>query len=111
MKKVIRPAAREDILRQYRYYLVEEGNLIAAERFLKAVKATVTQVCRRPGLGAPKALKNPRLSGLRSWPVEGFSAIRVYYLVSEKLVRVVRVLHGKRDITAILENEPPDDQQ
>jgi toxin ParE1/3/4 len=82
---------------------------VAAERFLKAVKATVVQVCKRPGLGVPITLKNPILSGLRSWPVAGFPAIRVYYLVSEKLVRVVRVLHGKRDISAVLENEPPDD--
>jgi len=40
---------------------------------------------------------------MRSWPVKGFSVIRVYYLVSRGAVRVVRVLHGKRDIKSILE--------
>lgn len=80
---------------------------MAAERFMKAVRAAVGQVCKRLGL-VPITLKNPVLSGLRSWPVAGFPAIRVYYLVSEKLVRVVRVLHGKRDLSAVLENEPPD---
>jgi toxin ParE1/3/4 len=109
VKNFIRPAARDDILRQYRYYLIEENSPIAAERFLKAVKTAIVQVCKRPGLGVPITLSNPRLAGLRSWPVAGFPVIRVYYLVSENLVRVVRVLHGKRDISTVLENEPPDD--
>jgi plasmid stabilization system protein ParE len=42
---------------------------------------------------------------VRSSPLRGFSEIRVYYLVSEQTVRVVRVLHGKRDIDAMLEVE------
>ena len=50
-------------------------------------------------------LNNVRLAGLRSWPVKGFSDIRIYYLASEKLVRIVRVLHGKRDIPFMLEIE------
>jgi len=44
--------------------------------------------------------------GLRSWPVKDFSAIRVYYLTSEKMLRIVRVLHGQRDINPMLEDEP-----
>ena len=105
MKSFISPAAREDIVRQYRYLLLEQSSPLAAERFLKAVRMSIRQVSKRPGVGAPIALKNPRLAGIRSWPVEGFSSIRVYYLVAEKRLRVVRVLHGKRDINLILENE------
>lgn len=105
MKFIIRPTAREDILRQYRYYLIEEGAEAAAERFLDAVQAAIQQLCKRPGIGTPKALHNPVLIGLRSWPVKGFPAICVYYLTSEKLLRIVRVLHGKRDIAPMLEDE------
>jgi len=36
--------------------------------------------------------------------MRGFSDIRVY-LVSEQVLRVVRVLHGKRDIDPMLETE------
>jgi plasmid stabilization system protein ParE len=70
-----------------------------------AVQSAIAQVCRHPEIGAPKVLKNLKLAGLRSWPVRGFSDIRVYYLVSEKILRVVRVLHGKRDINPMLEIE------
>lgn len=56
-------------------------------------------------MGAPKQLRNRRLAGLRSWPVSAFEKIRIYYLVEDGILRIVRVLHGNRDIARILENE------
>jgi hypothetical protein len=35
----------------------------------------------------------------------GFEAIRIYYLVDEGAIRVIRILHGKRDVKRILEGE------
>jgi plasmid stabilization system protein ParE len=88
VKFVIRPAAREDILRQYQYYLIEAENERVAALFLSAVQSTIAQVCRQPGIGVPKELRNLKLVGLRSSPVRGFSDIRVYYLVSEQTLQV-----------------------
>ena len=105
MKSSIRPAAREDILRQFRYYLIEQDAEQVAERFLAAVEETVHELCQHPRMGAPRFFKNPALAGLRTWPVKGFPAIRIYYLCDEEAVRVVRVLHGKRDISPLLEME------
>lgn len=110
MKATVRPAAREDILRQYRYYLLEEEAEEVAARFLEAAQESIRQLCVRPGMGSPRAFANPALDGLRSWPVQGFSAIRIYYVVAGKTLRVVRVLHGKRDIHALLENESTEPQ-
>ena len=110
MKFVILPAAREDILRQYRYYLLEKDAGEAAENFLAAVQNAIQQICRRPGIGSSKVLNHPVLEGLRSASIKGFAAIRVYYLNSEKALRVIRILHGKRDIASILENEPIDSE-
>jgi toxin ParE1/3/4 len=104
MKFAIRTAAREDILRQYQYYLGEVNETVA-EKFLKAIESAIAQVCRHPGIGVPKLLSNSKLTGLRSWSVRGFPEIHVYYLVSEEVLRVVRVLHGKRDIDPLLETE------
>jgi len=101
----IRSHAQADILRQYEYYLIEKDAEAAAIRFLLAVQAAVVQVCKQPGIGTPKALDNRRLAGLRSWPVKGFSEIRIYYIVSDDVVRVIRVLHGRRDIDPMLEAE------
>jgi toxin ParE1/3/4 len=103
VKYVIRSGARRDILRQYEWYLVEKDAEEVAKRFIAAVDAAVAEICRQPGIGAPKRLSNAKLVGLRSWPVKGFPEIRVYYLTAEGVVRVVRVLHGKRDIVPLLE--------
>ena len=105
MKHTIRPAARDDILRQFRYYLVNQDRPEVANRFVEAVDKTVEKILRTPNAGAPKQLFNPLLAGLRSWPVEDFEDIRVYYLTEKDEVRIVRVLHGKRDIQRILERE------
>ena len=105
MKYVIRPDAKDDIIRQFRYYLLADA-LEAATRFLDAVDESISQLCRMPESGAPKRLKNPLLAGLRSWPVKGFEQVRIYYIVEDKVLRVVRVLHGRRDIRAILEHTP-----
>lgn len=45
--------------------------------------------------------------GNPSWPVPGFEDIRVYYLAQQDVVRIVRVLHGKRDLKRILRREDP----
>ncbi len=58
-----------------------------------------------PETGAPRISSNPILSDLRSWPVKGFEDIRIYYLIQEEEIRIVRVLHGRRDIQNILEND------
>jgi toxin ParE1/3/4 len=108
LKPIILPAARDDILRQFRYYLVEQDTPKVAERFLSAVRRTMEQIIRTPQGGAPKRLSREALQGLRSWPVKGFEEVRVYYLFYEASVRVVRVLHGKRDINNILEKESDD---
>ncbi len=55
-----------------------------------------------PEAGPPRASSDPRLAGLRAWPIKGFDDFRIYYLVGAEGVIVVRVLHGKRDIEAAL---------
>jgi toxin ParE1/3/4 len=101
----VRSSAREDILRQYSYYLIDKDAPGAAERFLEGVEASIELLCQMPRAGAPKMLENPRLTGLRSWPVSGFGAMRIYYLYNHDELRIVRVLHGKRDVNPLLEEE------
>ena len=97
-------------LLQFEYYLKENAADVAA-RYLQAVEKAVEQLLEMPGMGAPKALKNSSLAGLRSWPVSGFEEIRVYYRIHQDTVRVIRVLHGRRDIKRILEKESHDVRQ
>jgi toxin ParE1/3/4 len=105
VKPTIRPAARDDILRQYRYLLVDQDNPEVAERFLRAVARTMEEIAKMPHIGAPKRVSQEALRGLRSWRVKGFDDLRIYYLLQEKWIQVVRVLHRKRDINSILGKE------
>lgn len=107
MIAVIRPQARDDLIRQFRWYLVERDAPDAAFRFVDAVESSIEALIRMPDMGAPKPLKNPALSGLRSWPVKGFDEILIFYLVEGETLRVVRVLHGRRDVNRILERDQP----
>jgi toxin ParE1/3/4 len=108
VKPFVQASARADILRQYRYYL-DQNLPDVAERFLLAVKHAIDATIATPDAGAPKHLDNPHLAGLRTWPIQGFDELRVYYLVRDDFLTVVRVLHGRRDIGSILENQRVDD--
>jgi toxin ParE1/3/4 len=74
-------------------------------RFREAVRRTIRALQRHPYVGAHYRSANPKLPNLRSWPVTGFEAIRAYYTVEDEMIQVIRILHGKRDVRHILENE------
>jgi toxin ParE1/3/4 len=105
VKSVIRPRARDDIIRQFRWYLVEQDAPDAAFRFVDAVEESVRQLVRMPDMGAPREIRNPALKGLRAWPVKEFEEFLIFYVAQEDTVRVIRVLHGKRDLDRILKKE------
>jgi len=111
VKALIRPRAQDDILRQFRWYLVEQDAPDAAFRFVEAVEASVEQLVRMPNMGAPRKLRNPALKGLRIWPVKDFDDFLIFYVVAGDTVRVIRILHGKRDVDRILKKESGDDDK
>ena len=74
-----------------------------ADRFKDAVRRTVESLRQHPRVGARYRLSAPQLHNLRSWPVAGFEAIRIYDLLDSEPIHVIRVLQGKRDLKRILE--------
>jgi toxin ParE1/3/4 len=109
VKLVVFPFARVDIRDQVEYYFDLELPEIG-DRFLAAVNNAVSAALRTPKAGAPKRVRNPRLAGLRSWPVKGFDEFRVYYIVHDNdVLAVIRVLHDKRDVGTILDAQTVDD--
>jgi plasmid stabilization system protein ParE len=76
-----------------------------AVRFRDAVRATVQSLCQHPFVGPHCPSGNPHLQNLRLWPVAGFEAIRIYHLPDEDAIRVIRILHGKRDVKRNLKRE------
>jgi toxin ParE1/3/4 len=48
-------------------------------------------------MGAPLALRSPKLAGLRKWVVSGFENVLIFYLPCPGGVSIVRVLHAAQD--------------
>ena len=105
MKITYCQASRDDVTRQFRYYLVKLDLPEIAIRFKEAIKTTAKTIQEQPRAAPPCRLRNPQLQNLRSWPVTGFDAIRFYFLVDDDTVRVIRILHGKRDVRKIMDQE------
>jgi toxin ParE1/3/4 len=105
VKVSYRQAARDDLVRQFRYYLTVIDLPEIAIRFRDAVRQTLQSLRQHPLVGPRCFSGNPQLRNLRSWPVVGFEAIRIYYLADEEVLHVIRILHGKRDVKRILEDE------
>jgi plasmid stabilization system protein ParE len=106
LRCVSTPAADLDAEAIAEFYAQESGEDLVV-RFLLALDEASEFIRRHPDAGSPRRFENPRLKGLRSWPVPGFEDVRMYYLRSgENTLRIVRILHGKRDINRILEREP-----
>jgi plasmid stabilization system protein ParE len=103
VKVFYRQAASDDVVRQFRYYLLDQNLPEIALRFRDAVWHTVDSLREHPLVGARYASRKPELQNLRSWPVAEFEAVRIYYLAESDALHVIRVLHGKRDVKRILE--------
>lgn len=99
----LRPRANEDLAEHVRYLSGESAGL--AVRFIDAVLAALDTLRAHPEMGAPRAWRDERLSGLRTWPVPGFERWLIFYRLTEASVDVVRVLHGARDLPEVLRED------
>ena len=108
MKVSYRQSARDDFVRQFRHYLIVVDLPEVAIRFRDAVRQTVQSLSQHPLVGPRYFSSKTQLQNLRSWPVSGFEAIRIYYVPDGEVVHVIRILHGKRDVKRLLEDEGED---
>lgn len=105
LRCVSTPAANRDAEELAEFYGEQSGEDLVL-RFLLALDHASDFIRQNPEAGSPREARHPRLQGLRSWPVPGFTDVRIYYLLAdESTVRIVRILHGKRDLPRILEDE------
>jgi len=97
--------AHNDLVRQFRYYLLTCNLPGIALRFEDAVEQTIRSLCQMPLIGPHYPLANKQLQNLRSWPIIGFEAIRIYYVVDQDMdtIHIIRAIHSKRDVRNILE--------
>ncbi|HVC80627.1 MAG TPA: type II toxin-antitoxin system RelE/ParE family toxin [Chloroflexota bacterium] len=96
---IVHSAARSDVI-DIAYYIAEDS-LTAADRFVEAVDAAYSRLADMPEIGAAREYGDPALKGMRMWPVPGSPKHLIFYRATATEVRIVRVLHGARDLARI----------
>ena len=95
-------------------YQIAEDSLAASRRFTAAAEEAYEMLAEMPGVGASREFNNPRLSGLRMFPVQGFRNYLIFYQATDVEITIIRVLHGARDIESLFstgeteDDEPPE---
>jgi toxin ParE1/3/4 len=72
-----------------------------ALRFVIASESTFRFILHNPGVGQLCNFSDPILSGVRVWRIDGFPNHLIYFKPTDRGVKIVRVLHGARDIDTL----------
>ena len=100
---VQRRAARQDILDIVAYIAADNPN--AAQALYDAYEHALETLAASPEIGRLYRTDNPELRGIRAWQIGRFRAYLIFYRPEGDAIEVIRVLHGRRDIQAILHDE------
>jgi plasmid stabilization system protein ParE len=86
---------------RYVRYLLEHDARAAAERFPDAVDQALERLLDMPGMGVLQAFTHPQLGAMRAWQVPGFPSMYIYYQEISGGIRIIRILHSKRNLRRI----------
>ncbi len=101
---LLRPKADQDLDVQAHYYAIE-ASVEVGHTFLTAAHKTFALLATQPHMGWRSRLRNPSLSSLRVFRVMGFEKILVLYRPLPDGVEILRVIHGSRNLQALLRRE------
>jgi toxin ParE1/3/4 len=101
LRITIRPQADRDLVDQAEY-LARNASLAVALRFYAAAEETFSLLAAHPEMGRTWKSPDPSLSGIRMYLLRGFPKCLVFYRATRGGIEIVRVLHGARDVDALL---------
>ncbi len=99
---VPRQAAVQDAADAVDHYL-GEGAEKAALGFIDALENAYRHIARYPATGSPRYAHDLQIPELRFWPLKRYPHV-VFYVERSDCIDVWRVLHGKRDIPAWMDD-------
>ena len=91
-------ARAKNDLREIIDYYAETAGDFPVHRFLGEMGKAFRHIARAPGTGSPRYQKELDAPGIRFWKVTRFPHL-VFYVELANAVRILRVMHGKRDIS------------
>jgi toxin ParE1/3/4 len=83
----------------------EEASLDVALRFFDAAYRTFALIATQPNMGWRSTIKYPGLEALRVFRVTGFEHMLILYRTLPEGVDILRVIHGSRNLRALLRRE------
>ena len=98
-----RPQVITDLSELANYIAVD--NLEAAENFLLAAQETFQILAKMPMMGSLCKFELPEIYQVRFWRIKGFPKHLIFYLPLSDGVEIIRVIHGTRNLEAILRSE------
>jgi toxin ParE1/3/4 len=101
---VVLPKADLDLDEQA-YYFATQENPTLGHRFLLAAHETFVLLAGQPHIGWHPRLQKPQLESLRVFHVLGFRKILVLYRPLPEVIEIVRVLHGSRNLRALMRRQ------
>ena len=101
-RRLLRTTLAEGDTSEIANYLADEVGLETALRFLSALEESFEVLLTHAEAGRVYVAGDARLAGLRAWRVHQFERYLIFYKPSEEAVTIFRVLHGSRDLWAIL---------
>jgi toxin ParE1/3/4 len=103
---VPRALAVRDVEDAIGYYLKEDARQ-AALAFVDALEDAYVILGQHPAIGASRYATELDIPELRSWALPRFPYV-IFYIERDDHIDVWRVLHGRRDIPALLEDPDPE---
>jgi toxin ParE1/3/4 len=81
---------------------ISKDNLEVALRVYARIREAFEFVATHPGAGAKCEVVNPRLIGLRYWPVTNYRNYLVLYRPLDDGAEILRVIHGAQDLARLV---------
>ena len=101
---IIRPKADRDLDEQAYYYATVASPEVG-HRFLVSAHDTFALLATQPNMGWHSRLKHPQLELMRVFRVKDFDRILILYRPFPDGVEILRVVHGSRNLQALLRRE------
>ena len=101
---IVRPKADKDLDDQA-YYYAHAASPEVGHRFLVSAHDTFALLATQPNMGWRSRSRYAGLRELRVFRVRGFDRILILYVPLHDGVEILRVVHGSRDLQAMLRRE------
>jgi toxin ParE1/3/4 len=84
---------------------IQKDSPESAIHFLRSVARTFSMLADAPDMGSPCPFRSTRLVNARIWTIKEFRRYVVLYRPIEGGIEILRVVHGSRDIDALLNED------